>query len=209
MLWIPVIALSYLLGSLPVGVLLGKASRGIDLREYGSGKTGATNVLRTLGWKAAVLVFVADLLKGVLAVILARLLLQSKTWEIAAALSAVVGHNWSIFIGFKGGRGVTTSLGGLLTMSPFAGGIGLASGLAVIGLFKYVSLGSILGALFALISLFVLWALGQETRDYLVYTFLVTILIWVQHRDNIKRLLSGTERKLGQGANKRSGENNS
>ena len=193
---------SYLIGSIPCGLILGKL-RGVDVREYGSGKTGTTNVLRTIGKKAAAVALVCDLLKGVIAIILARYVLGSPVGEMAAGFAAVAGHDWSIFIKFKGGRGVTTSLGGLLVMVPLAGVGSIAVFVLVIALSRYASLGSIVGALAGVAIMVALTALDQAPWEYLVYTGVVVALIVFQHRDNIGRLLSGSENKLGQKGERR------
>ena len=193
---------SYLIGSIPCGLILGKL-RGVDVREYGSGKTGTTNVLRTIGKKAAAVALVCDLLKGVIAVIIARYVLGSPVGEMAAGFAAVAGHDWSIFIKFNGGRGVATSLGGLFVMAPLAGVGSIAVFVLIIALSRYVSLGSIVGALAGVAIMVALTALDQAPWEYLVYTGVVVALIVFQHRDNIGRLLSGSENKLGQKGERR------
>jgi glycerol-3-phosphate acyltransferase PlsY len=193
---------SYLIGSIPCGLILGRL-RGVDVREYGSGKTGTANVLRTIGKKAAAVALVCDLLKGVIAVIIARYVLGSPVGEMAAGFAAVAGHDWSIFIKFKGGRGVATSVGGLFVMAPLAGVGGIAVFVLVIALSRYVSLGSIVGALAGVAIMVALTALARAPWEYLVYTGVVVALIVFQHRDNIGRLLSGSENKLGQKGERR------
>ena len=116
--YLVIIPLSYVLGSIPWGFLVARISTGVDLRQYGSGKTGMSNVLRTAGGRMAMVVFILDLTKGILAVLLARAIAGSPVAEVVAALLALVGHNWSIFLGFKGGRGILTGLGSLVVMSP-------------------------------------------------------------------------------------------
>jgi len=191
-----IVLAAYLLGAIPVGLVLGKM-RGVDVTEYGSGKIGFANVLRTLGPRFAAIVFVTDILKGVGAVLLAKFILHSNTGEMAAGFAAIIGHNWSIYCRFKGGRGVNTSVGGLLAMEPMAGAIGLAIfGLAV-WLSRYISLGSMLGGLSAGVVMIVLAALGRTPLEHLIYTLVAIALIVFQHRDNIVRLLSGGERKVG------------
>jgi glycerol-3-phosphate acyltransferase PlsY len=191
---------SYLIGSIPSGLILGKL-RGVDVREYGSGKTGTANVLRTIGKKYAVVALVADVLKGVIAVLLAKYIIGSPVGEMAAGFAAVAGHDWSIYIKFHGGRGVATSVGGLFVMAPegdLAAAAGLAIFFTVIAVFRYVSLGSLLGSLTGVVAMAVFTALGQAPYEYLIYVAVVVSLIIFQHRDNIGRLLSGTESKLGQ-----------
>jgi len=194
------VALGYLLGSVPVGLLVGKVTKGIDLREYGSGNIGASNALRTLGLKTAIPVFAADWAKGFLPVIIARALGGSTAGQVAAALAAVAGHNWSIFIGFKGGRGVMPTAGGLTAFSPAT--ILVAGGVATTALInsRYMSLGSLSGAGTALLMTALLVASGRRPLGHLVYILVADSMILFQHRDNIKRLLSSTERKLGEKA---------
>lgn len=188
---------SYLLGAIPFGLVLGKL-RGVDVRAYGSGKIGSANVLRTLGTRAAVLVFVADLLKGVIVVLIARFILESHVGEMAAGFAAIAGHDWSVFLKFKGGRGVVTSMGGLLAMAPLIAVAGLAIFILIVALSRYVSLGSMVGALSAVAMMAALMALDRVPLEHLIYTAIAVALIIFQHWDNIARLLSGSERKLGQ-----------
>ena len=194
----------YLLGSVPVGLLLGKLC-GVDVREYGSGKTGTTNVLRVLGAKVAALAFIADVAKGAIPVIAARFVL-GPGGEVAAALAAVAGHNWPIYVKFRGGRGAAPSLGGLAAMSwpvsllaPFC----LAVFAMVVAVSRYVSLGSMSAALSVLVVMIPLVALNRIELIYLAYGVLAPGLIVFQHRDNIGRLIAGTERKLGERGGKR------
>jgi len=208
--FVAVVIFSYLVGSIPCGLVVGKI-RGVDVREYGSGKTGATNILRTVGVGAGAIVLICDLAKGVAAVLFARFLLHAPIAEMVAALVAIVGHNWPIYARFRGGRGVSTSLGGLLAMSPLVTLGSAVVGVVAIGISRYVSLGSVLGATTALLLMMVLTILGREPWPYLVYTLVGAPLIILQHRDNIARIWAGTERKLGQRAerqtNPSSGEN--
>jgi glycerol-3-phosphate acyltransferase PlsY len=180
----------------PFGLLLGKI-KGLDLRQYGSGRTGAANTLRTLGLRASLLVFLGDLSKGLIAVLLARLLLQSPGVEVLAALCAVAGHNWPVYIGFRGGRGVATSMGALIPMSPPLAGVGTVIFVLVIGLSRYISLGSILASAAIPILFLPLVFLGRSPWEYLLYSLVAATLIVAQHRDNISRLRAGTERRLG------------
>jgi glycerol-3-phosphate acyltransferase PlsY len=201
-LYIAVALVGYLLGSIPFGVLIGKRSAGADIRQVGSGKTGTTNVLRTAGRKAAALALVLDIAKGAVSVIIAGLII-SDSYPSAQALAAVavlVGHSWSIFLKFKGGRGVASFLGTLL---PIYWPVAIISGLIMIFvalISKYMSLGSITGAIFAFIILIPLYILniGSIEYEYLIYVLIGAIFIIVMHRDNITRLVSGTERRLGE-----------
>lgn len=198
----------YLLGSIPFGVLAARFFGGRDPREFGSGKTGATNVLRTLGRGPAALVVIGDVLKGVLAVLLARLVffgghsdptLQA-TAEAVAGFCAIMGHNYSIMIGFKGGRGVLTGGGAMLIMAPFTTLIGFFCAFIPIAITRYVSLGSILGAAGSIVTELVLLITRHDSLPHFLFILVGGVIVIVSHRDNIDRLLKGTERKLGQPA---------
>lgn len=200
----------YLIGSIPFGLIAGKLVSRVDIRDYGSGKMGMTNVLRTSGLMAAVIVLLLDMGKGVVAVLIARLLFDVPGVEAAAALAVLFGHNWPVFIGFRGGRGTAPGWGGLLILSPFAGIVATIVGLSLVGATRYVSLGSVtaaaLGSLVLIILAFIGPALGDTPMisdvplDYIYYGIIGGTLIVVRHKDNIQRLLNGTERKIGQRA---------
>jgi glycerol-3-phosphate acyltransferase PlsY len=192
----------YLLGSVPSGVLVSKLFGTVDPRQHGSGKTGATNILRTLGPGAAVTVALMDVLKGVIPVLLARyVIFPHQLWaETIAGFAALLGHNFSIFIGFKGGRGVATGGGATLAMQPLSllfGVIGLAGTVAVT---RYVSLGSIVACAACAVSDAVLVALRVDQLPHLVFIAGGAAFVIYAHRDNIVRLLNGTERRLGEKA---------
>jgi glycerol-3-phosphate acyltransferase PlsY len=193
--------LGYLLGAIPFGLIVGRLMRGIDLRDYGSHRTGATNALRTLGLRAAALVFLLDVGKGVAAVVLARLLFADDPlveWAAAiAGFAAIVGHNWSVFIRFTGGRGVATSAGGLGAMSPWTILIVAPIVIGIIWRTRYVSLGSITGGLLAPVITAVLWAVGAASVPAIAYAAASGLLVTAAHGDNIARLRAGTERKIG------------
>ncbi len=193
---------SYLIGSIPCGLVLGKL-RGVDLRQYGSGKTGSANVLRTLGPRYAAVALIADMLKGVIAVVLATYILGTPVGEMAAGFAAIAGHNWSVFIRFQGGRGVATSVGGLFVMAPVVAASGFAIFAIVAAVSRYVSLGSMMGGLSALAMIAAYVALDKAPVQYLIYVAVAAALIVLQHRDNIARLLSGSESKLGQKGERR------
>jgi len=194
--------LGYLLGAIPFGLLVGRLTRGIDIREYGSHRTGATNALRTLGTRAAAVVFGLDVAKGVAAVLFARLLFAADPlveWAAAAAgFAAIVGHNWSVFIRFTGGRGVSTSAGALGAMSAWSLLILAPIVALVIWRWRYVSLGSIAGAIAAPIITAVLAAADIASVPAIGYALASGLLVTVAHADNIGRLRAGTERKVGQ-----------
>lgn len=194
--------IGYLLGAIPFGLLIGRATRGIDIREYGSHRTGATNALRTLGAKAAALVFVLDVAKGVAAVLIARALFADDPlveWAAAAAgFAAICGHNWSVFIGFTGGRGVATSGGALGAMSPWSVLVVLPVVVLVIWRSRYVSLGSITGGLLAPVVTAGFAIAGLASVPAIAYALASGLLVTASHSDNIGRLRAGTERKIGQ-----------
>jgi len=203
--FVAVVIGSYLIGSIPSGLIMGKLRR-VDIREYGSGNIGTTNVLRTLGARYGALVLIADVFKGVIAVLLARYIIGTPMGEMGAGFAAVAGHDWSLFLKFKGGRGVATSLGGILPMAmwaPLAAVAGVVIFIALIALTRYVSLGSIMGSLSAVVAMAVFMGMDRVPWEYLVYIVVVVALIIFQHRDNISRLLSGTESKLGQKGERR------
>ena len=203
--FVAVVIGSYLIGSIPSGLIIGKLRR-VDIREYGSGNIGTTNVLRTLGARYGALVLIADVFKGVIAVLIARYIIGSPMSEMAAGFAAVAGHDWSVFLKFKGGRGVATSLGGILPMAmwaPLAAVAGVVIFIALIALTRYVSLASIIGSLSAVVAMAVFMGMNRVPWEYLVYIGGVVALIIFQHRDNISRLLSGTESKLGQKGERR------
>jgi glycerol-3-phosphate acyltransferase PlsY len=207
--FVSVVILGYLLGSIPFGYFLSRRQAKVDVRQYGSGKTGATNVLRTAGRKWALLVATLDLLKGVLAVVFAGLIVGTDLLvignlgfgalvaQVLAALAAIVGHNWSIFLKFKGGRGVATFFGGLVALCPVAAIFGGEIIIIGAGLTKFVSLGSIAGAVGSYAILVPLTILNGFPVEYLFYALVGAVLILVMHRDNIRRLVSGKERKFG------------
>ncbi len=188
------IIIGYLLGSIPTGIIITKWFRGIDIRNYGSGSMGATNVLRTTGKKAAAIVFAVDILKGVLSILIAQSLSGSPWWVGLAGLMAVVGHNFPIFSQFRGGKGVATALGIFISLFPLSTLMALGLWIICIAVWRYVSLGSIITA--ALIP--VLSLITIKPGPYLLFTCLISLLIIYRHKDNIKRLLEGKESKLGE-----------
>lgn len=196
----------YLLGSLPSGVLVGKIFGNVDPRTQGSGRTGTTNVLRALGPGAAVLVLLLDFGKGFAAVMLARYGFMPhppaspdlQAWaEAAGGFAAILGHNHSIFIHFTGGRGVATGGGAMLAISPFSTAVAVVAMAIPIALTRYVSLGSIIGAACGAITDVILAATGHDIWPHAIFVVAGASLIILHHRDNIERLLAGTERKLG------------
>lgn len=176
----------------------------MDLTAYGSGRTGATNVLRTLGSGAAAIAFAGDFLKGLVAVLAVRYVIAGdNSWaELIAGVAAVLGHSYSMFIGFKGGRGVVTGFGATVMAAPAAPILMLIAfgvGAALVALTRYVSLGSVVGA--AVAAALMCWlAVNMSDPAWAVWGILMGGFIIVAHKDNIERLLAGTERKIGERA---------
>ena len=185
------------MGGIPVGLLIGKLVKRVDIREHGSGKIGTTNVLRTVGRPAAVLVLTLDICKTITAVIIIRMISGPIEAELLTALAVMIGHNWPIFTGFKGGRGTAPGLGGLIIFSPWAAIAACIGGLPTILVSRYVSLGSIIGTLAGGFTLFILGLVGIIPIQYGIYGIAGGITIIVSHKDNIARIYSGTERKFG------------
>ena len=216
-MYVVIVLIGYLIGSIPFGVIITRVFAKKDIRQVGSGKMGMTNVLRAAGKKAAGLSLLMDVGKGALAAFVAWLVFNSAYVtglvadasnvvyyaEALASLAAVAGHTWSVFLKFNGGRGVNTFLGGLLVMywpaAVFGGALMIIVGLVS----RYMSLGSIFGAIAAFIMLIVIAVVKSypvEYMTYTTYTMICAVFIFIMHRDNVSRLVSGTERKLGKDA---------
>ncbi len=206
-----VMGVGYLLGSIPFGLIVTRYWAKVDIREVGSGKIGTTNVLRALGKKAAGAVLLLDFSKGAISVLFATYIFKTTylfwgdgfwlltTWaQVLAACCAVAGHTWPIFIKFKGGRGVATFFGGLVALCPPAAIFGGEVLIIGAGLTKYMSVGSIAGAVGTYAILAPLTILHGFPVEYLTYALVGSVFIIIMHRDNIMRLLAGTERKLGE-----------
>lgn len=187
--------LGYVFGSIPCGLWLVQAFHGIDIRNYGSGNIGTTNVFRTVGQKTAAVVLVGDMLKGIMALYIISKFTADPTIVAITALGALLGHNYSLFLGFKGGKGVATGLGLFLYMLPW-GAVAAFSVWAVIVLItRYVSLASIVAAVVAAATG---WYL-QYPVPYAVFGTLAGFFVIIRHKDNIKRLIEGTESKIRPG----------
>ena len=206
---IPVLVAGYLLGSIPSGYLAGRWLKGIDIRQEGSGSTGATNVLRVVGKGPALAVFVVDVLKGALAVLLAKAVLeplgqplspagwQIDGWIVLAGLAGLAGHIWPIWLGWKGGKAVATGLGMLLGVSWPVGLACFGIFLAVLTFSRIVSLSSVVAALSLPLLMVGSFGSGGIRPAYLLLAVLTTVLVVWRHRSNIERLWAGTEPKLG------------
>lgn len=188
---------SYLLGSVPVGALVARRVGGPDLRTVGSGRTGGTNALRALGRKWAAVVVLGDLLKGAVPVLIGRAVTGDPLVEVLCGAAAVAGAIWSVFAGFRSGRGVGTGVGTMLVIQPIAVILATPVFVAVILITRYVSLGSLLGsaAMFPAM-LLVMLVVPETPLPYVIYSAVGAALIWLAHADNIERLLHGTERKF-------------
>lgn len=197
---LPVLLAGYLLGSIPSGYLAGRWLAGLDIRQEGSGSTGATNVLRVVGKGPALVVFLVDVLKGTAAVLLAKAVLDPfGVGVVLAGLAALAGHIWPVWLGWKGGKAVATGLGMLLGLTWPVGLACFGIFLAVLSASRIVSLSSVVAAL-ALPLLMVGWFVdtGLGLRwPYLALALLTTVLVVWRHRSNIQRLLAGTEPRLG------------
>ena len=200
--------IAYLIGSVNFSVILSKKMAGFDVREKGSGNAGTTNMLRSVGKKAAALTLICDVLKGVVAILIAMFIgwafkveNQSLLVQIAG-IAVVLGHTFPIFFGFKGGKGVATSLGILIMSNWQIGLICLVFGVLLIALTRMVSLGSCAAAvLFPVLTLFInehytVLTEGKSGNVYFIYSVIMAIIVLYNHRSNIKRILNGTENKI-------------
>lgn len=182
---------AYLLGSIPTGLLLAKAA-GVDIRSSGSGNIGATNVYRTLGRNVGIMTLVGDCLKGVIPVVAASYLGMSDNWIAVTGLAAFLGHIYTVFLGFKGGKGVATALGVFLAVSPAAVCSTLLIFLFAVWKWRYISLASIAAA----VAMPGMIAVFDSRPPIVIMTVIIALLIVWKHRDNIKRLKEGTESKF-------------
>ncbi|WP_267383687.1 glycerol-3-phosphate 1-O-acyltransferase PlsY [Cyanobacterium sp. uoEpiScrs1] len=197
--------IAYLLGSIPTGYLAGRMLKGIDIREYGSGSTGATNVLRILGKTAAVLVLITDLGKAMLSMVIIKWFymlaptgLIALNWEpwlmIVAAITVIFGHSKSIFLNFTGGKSVATGLGVLFILNPLVAVVSLTSFLLILSFSKIVSLSSLIGVL--VVNVLMIWL--HQPLPYCIFAFIAGLYVIIRHSTNINRLLEGKEPKIGQ-----------
>ena len=190
------LALGYLLGSMPNGYLAGRWLKDIDLRQCGSGSTGATNVLRNVGKGPALVVFLLDVGKGALAVLLAKSFGLNDWVQVLAGLAALAGHIWPVWLGWKGGKAVATGLGMFLGLAWPVGLACFGLFMAVISISRIVSLSSVVAA----IGLPVLMLISGGSSAYLVVSLVASVLVLWRHRSNIERLIAGTEPRIGQKA---------
>lgn len=187
--------LGHVCGSVPSGLWLVQAFHGIDIRNYGSKNIGTTNVFRIVGPKTAVLVLIADAFKGILAVGIMSYFFHNPLLDVVTALGALLGHNYSLFLGFKGGKGVATALGLLIFMMPKVAVASFGIWLVCVLLTRYVSLGSIMSAIFTPP---LAWYLGYPSA-YVIFSVIAAFFVVLRHKENIHRLLTGTESKIKPG----------
>lgn len=187
--------LGHVCGSVPSGLWLVQAFHGIDIRNYGSKNIGTTNVFRTVGPKTAVLVLIADAFKGILAVGIMSYFFHNPLLDVVTALGALLGHNYSLFLGFKGGKGVATALGLLIFMMPKVAVASFGIWLVCVLLTRYVSLGSIMATIFTPP---LAWYLGYPSA-YVIFSVVAAFFVVLRHKENIHRLLTGTESKIKPG----------
>ncbi|MGI6684827.1 MAG: glycerol-3-phosphate 1-O-acyltransferase PlsY [Bacillota bacterium] len=186
------LSLAYFLGAIPWAYLIGKMSKGVDIREYGSGNVGFTNALRTLGKGPAALVLIGDIGKGMVAILIAKHI-GTPLLATLAGLAVVIGHNYPVFLGFRGGKGAAAGFGALLTLLPLEAFLAIIVWIIVVLLTRYVSLGTILGALTVPIATLYF----HNEVHYLLFSVLGAIFVIYKHHSNISRLLKGNERKIG------------
>ena len=210
MVWqyVVVAVASYLMGSIPSGWLAGKLMRGIDIRDYGSGATGTTNVLRSLGLWPALLVLVADILKAYVAVLATWYIFEpyegentAHNLQAVAGVAAIVGHDWPAYLGFRGGKGVAATYGAFAAMLFFPLSVPglLAVAVAIVLVFRYMSLMSVITVLMGGAAFLGLALAGIVPYAFAIFGGIASALVLFRHRENIRRLLAGTEPKIGQG----------
>ncbi|MCJ7811552.1 MAG: glycerol-3-phosphate 1-O-acyltransferase PlsY [Dehalococcoidia bacterium] len=206
--YVVVAVASYLIGSIPSGWLAGKLMRGIDVRDYGSGATGTTNVLRSLGLWPALLVLVADILKAYVAVLATWYIFEpyegentAHNLQAVAGVAAIVGHDWPAYLGFRGGKGVAATYGAFAAMLFFPLSVPglLAVAVAIVLVFRYMSLMSVITVLMGGAAFLGLALAGIVPYAFTIFGGIASALVLFRHRENIRRLLAGTEPKIGQG----------
>ena len=203
-IYIFIAIIGYLIGAIPYGLIVGFISRGIDIRNHGSGSTGATNVLRIFGLRLASIVVILDVSKAIIVIFIASFFLNGEPLiKAIGAIFVILGHIWPITAKLRGGKGVLTGVVGLIILSPLSGVPSFILAVLTISVFKIVSLGSIVGTMASVIAILVLYKFGQEKNiEYVAYVIIGSIIILFKHTDNIKRLISKTEPKIGNSAKK-------
>lgn len=210
------LAIGYLFGTFQTGYIFGKL-KGVDIRNYGSGNTGATNSLRTFGWRGGVVTFVGDCLKAILAIVVVKMLFGEsfegnvRILELYAGMGAVLGHNFPFYLKFKGGKGIACTLAVAFAVCPGTVPVCLTVFFLCLALSRYVSLGSILMVLLFMIQVFVfnfygvLGMTGNEVIEFNILAVIFCMMAIVRHKANIVRLINGTENKIGKKAEKKEG----
>lgn len=184
----------YLLGSIPFGYIAGKLFKKIDIRELGSGNIGATNVFRILGPSLASLVLIADIGKGIFSIYLVQYFnIDNLLILTIAGLAVICGHDWSLFLGFKGGKGIATTFGVIFALNPIISILAIVVWVVVMIITRYASLSSIL----AVISIMIFTILFKQPYEYIIFSAIIIVLSIFKHKENIKRLRSGNEKKIG------------
>lgn len=196
------LALGYLLGSIPFGLVVGYLWLRRDIRRSGSGKTGTTNVLRTAGKLPAALVLLGDVAKGVVPALVGRFAFDDDWVAAAGAAAGIVGHIWPLFAGFRGGRGVAVTFGGVLGLAPLFALAFLALAAVVVGATRYVSLMSVVATLVGGVVLVAAAAAGWQPAAYAFYGAFAVLVVEYMHIPNIRRLLAGTEPRIGKGGDR-------
>lgn len=192
LMYLLIFIISYLLGNINAAYIYGRITKNTDIRQHGSGNAGTTNALRVMGKKAAIIVFISDFLKGLIAVLLAKELSHGAYAEAIAALAVIIGHNWPIFLRFKGGKGIATLIGAYAMIAPIYLLIALGIAILIISFSKLVSLASICGIYSILIMIIIFQGFGIN----FILTLIIAIISTYQHRANIKRIVKGEENKL-------------
>ena len=214
MLRLAALAIGYLFGTFQTGYIYGKL-KGVDIRNYGSGNTGATNSLRTFGWKGGAITFIGDCLKAILAIVVVKMFFgeafegNERILELYAGMGAVLGHNFPFYLKFKGGKGIACTLAVAFAVCPGTVPVCLTVFFLCLALSRYVSLGSILMVLLFMIQVFVfnfygvLGMAGSEVIEFNILAFIFCAMAIIRHRANIVRLINGTENKIGQKSEKK------
>ncbi len=198
--WLLGAVLGYLVGSVPTGLWLGRWRGGGDIRSVGSGRTGATNTFRTLGWRWSVTVLVIDALKGGVPILIVMTIWNSPTAEVVAGLAAVVGHQFPLYAGFRGGRGAATALGAMIAIMPMGALFALGAAIPILWRIRVMSLATLIGGTAAAVGISLLAVSGGAPDAYIGYAVGTWMLVVVGHRDNIERIAHGTERVLSMGS---------
>jgi len=189
---------AYLIGSIPTGLICGRLLKGIDIRDYGSGNIGATNVFRVVGKLPGIIVLIIDILKGFVPVVMFPYTTGMPVSEglccarVLIGAAVISGHNWTVFANFKGGKGIATGAGVFLAISPFSAGITLVLFCIIVALTKYISLGSICSA----VVLPILLLLFKSPLEYTLFGLIMGLIVIYRHKENIKRLIKGTENRI-------------